>query len=152
MSQCSKCNWNRYSKGYMKCVFSHELVMAKYHTSCLNDLTFNGNIFLFIKLNLLQFHVHFFMVINSKKKEGKIKVSEQYLVYNTMYYEWFTKTTSISKPLTLWGLGTWNFTRPRDWALFGDFFYFLLNRSFICHGSQLSSLFTILQEHMSLWP
>ncbi len=54
--------------------------------------------------------------------------------------------------LTLWGLGTWNFTSPRDWALLGFIFYFLLNQSFICHGSQFSSLFTILQEHMSLWP
>ncbi len=54
--------------------------------------------------------------------------------------------------LTLWGLGTWNFTSPRDWALFGDFYLFLLNQSFICHGSQFSSLFTIHQEHMSLWP
>ncbi len=53
--------------------------------------------------------------------------------------------------LTLWGLGTWNVTSPRDWELFGDFFY-LLNQSFICHGSQFSSLFTILQEDMSLWP
>ncbi len=30
------------------------------------------------------------------------------------------------------------------------FLFFLLNPSFICHGSQFSSLFTILQEHMSL--
>ncbi len=29
-------------------------------------------------------------------------------------------------------------------------FLFLLNQSFICHSSQVSSLFTILQEHMSL--
>ncbi len=26
--------------------------------------------------------------------------------------------------LTLWGLGTWHFPRPRDWALFGDFLLF----------------------------
>ncbi len=54
-------------------------------------------------------------------------------------------------PLTLWGLGTWNFTSPRDWTLFRDFFFFL-NQSFICHGSQFSSLFPILQEHMFHWP
>ncbi len=55
-------------------------------------------------------------------------------------------------PLTLWGLGTWHFTSPRDSALFGDFSFLILNESFICHGSQFSSLFTILQELMSLWP
>ncbi len=55
--------------------------------------------------------------------------------------------------LTLWGLGTWNFNSPRDWALFGDFlFFFSLTQSFICHGNQFSSLFIILQVHMSLWP
>ncbi len=54
--------------------------------------------------------------------------------------------------LTLSGLGTWNFTSPRDWALFVDYFFNLLNQSFICHGSQFYSLFTKLQEHMSLWP
>ncbi len=54
--------------------------------------------------------------------------------------------------LTLWGLGTWNFTSPRNWALFGNFLFVLINQSFICHGSQFSSFFTILQEHMSLWP
>ncbi len=54
--------------------------------------------------------------------------------------------------LTLWGLGTWNVTSPRDWVPFGDFFKFLLNQCFICHGSKFSSLFTIPQEHMFLWP
>ncbi len=31
----------------------------------------------------------------------------------------------------------------------GDLKFLLLNQSFICHGSQFSSLFTILQELMS---
>ncbi len=26
--------------------------------------------------------------------------------------------------ITLWGLGTWNVTSPRNWALFGDFLFF----------------------------
>ncbi len=47
--------------------------------------------------------------------------------------------------LTLWGLCTWKCTSPSDWALFGDFFI-LLNQSFILHGSQFSSLFTILKS------
>ncbi len=51
-----------------------------------------------------------------------------------------------SDALTLWGLGTWNFTSPRDWAPFGDFLFYFLNQSFICSGSQFSSLFTILQD------
>ncbi len=55
-------------------------------------------------------------------------------------------------PLTLWGLWTWHFTSLRDSTFWGLFNFFLLNQSFTCHGSQLSSLFTILQEHMSLWP
>ncbi len=33
---------------------------------------------------------------------------------------------------------------------FGTFLFLLLNLSFICPGSQFSSLFTIFQEHMSL--
>ncbi len=37
-------------------------------------------------------------------------------------------------------------------TFWGPFFYFfLLNPSFICHGSKFASLFIILQEHMSLW-
>ncbi len=54
--------------------------------------------------------------------------------------------------LTLWRLGSCNFTNPRDGSLFGDFLFFLLTQSFVCHDSQFSSIFTILQEHMSLWP
>ncbi len=53
--------------------------------------------------------------------------------------------------LTLWELGTQNFTSPRDCALFGYFLFFKLNQSFICHGSQFSSLFTIFQELMPPW-
>ncbi len=37
-------------------------------------------------------------------------------------------------------------------TFWGLFFFFFLNQSFICHGNQFSSLFSILQEHMSLWP
>ncbi len=41
-------------------------------------------------------------------------------------------TYSRENHLTLWGLWTWNFTSPRDWAPFGDFqFNFLLNQSFM---------------------
>ncbi len=36
--------------------------------------------------------------------------------------------SSSNNSLTLWGLGTGHFTSPRDWALFGNFFFFLINQ------------------------
>ncbi len=52
--------------------------------------------------------------------------------------------------LTLWGLGTWNFISPRTEHFLAIFLFYLLNQSFIGHGSQFASLFSIGQEHMSL--
>ncbi len=44
-------NWNIYWKIlYVKCVFWHKLIIPKYHTSILNELTFKGNIFPFRNL------------------------------------------------------------------------------------------------------
>ncbi len=52
--------------------------------------------------------------------------------------------------LTLWGLGTWNYISPGDWVHFGDFLIFFNETSLVnCHGSQFSSLFTIVQELMA---
>ncbi len=43
----SKCNWNKYL--YVKCVFwLIKLVIPKYHLSCLNELTLEGNIFMVV--------------------------------------------------------------------------------------------------------
>ncbi len=38
------------------------------------------------------------------------------------YWLWLMFYIQNIFALTPWGLGTWNVTNPRDWALFGDFF------------------------------
>ncbi len=60
--------------------------IPKYLQSCLNELTFKGNIISFIKLLTIFCAVcmSLLMVIYSKKIY--IKVSKHYLVYNAMYY------------------------------------------------------------------
>ncbi len=58
-------------------------------------------------------------------------------------------TVSLPNPL---GTGDLKFHQSQGLSTFSGLFLFLLNQSFICNGSQFSSLFTILQEHMSLWP
>ncbi len=71
----------------MKCVFWHKLVVPKFHTSCLNELTFKGNISSFTKL-LTIFCADFMsllMVIN--RKNISIKVSIYYFMNNATYYE-----------------------------------------------------------------
>ncbi len=43
---------------------------------------------------------------------------------------WKCKSLFYAAVLTLWGLRTWNFTSPRDWALFGDFFLYIIKSVF----------------------
>ncbi len=50
----------------------------------------------------------------------------------------------------LLGTGDLTFYQSQGLTTFWGHF-FLLNQSFICYGSQFSSLLTIHQEHMSIW-
>ncbi len=52
-------------------------------------------------------------------------------------------------PLNPLETGDFIFYQSQELSTFWGLFIFLLNQSFIYHGSQFS-LFTILQEHMSL--
>ncbi len=70
---------------YMKCAFAHKWVFPKYHLCYLNELTFNGNPFSFIKLLTIFCGVliSYLMVINS------------------MYYEWIMNKANSNEPLML---------------------------------------------------
>ncbi len=50
---------------------------------------------------------------------------------NTHHFVYKIPLKSMLKRLTLWGLGTWNFTSPRDYALFGDFLFFQTSLLFV---------------------
>ncbi len=63
---------------YVKCVgfFYINLVSPKYHPSCLNELTFKGNIFSVIKLLTIVFVVVMLLLIaiNSKNTNQRIQI------------------------------------------------------------------------------
>ncbi len=70
------------------------------------------------------------------------------------YLSHLKNTLKIEKSICINPLGTGDLKCYQSQGLStfcGLFFIYLLNQSFIWHGSQFSSLFTILQEHMSLW-
>ncbi len=55
---------------------------------------------------------------------------------------------SIGFPFNPLGTGDLTFYQSQGLHTFSGLSFFLLNQSFICHGSQFSSLFTIFQEHV----
>ncbi len=65
-----------------------------------------------------------------------------------------SKYSRPSTPASMNPLGAVDlkFDQSQRLGTFWGLFYFLLNQSFICHGNTFSSFFTILLEHMSLWP